>query len=111
MPLAVGDILEYKAADNFSLEATSINAALIEKLHAAGCEVYAWTVNEEENVIKMITLGVDAIITDDPIKTEQLVHRESVTDVIQWFIEVQFPPIESVDPADTKIDPKDIDVY
>lgn len=111
MPIAVGDIWEYEAADHFSLEASSINASLIEKLHAAGHEVYAWTVNEEQNVIKMITLGVDAIITDDPIKTEQLVHRESVTDVIQWFIESQFPPVESIDPADTKIDPADVDVY
>lgn len=39
---------------------------LIEQAHAAGCPVHVWTVNEEEDIRRLLDWGVDAIITDDP---------------------------------------------
>jgi len=42
------------------------SAGLVERVHAAGKRVYVWTVNAEEDIKRMLDLGVDGIITDDP---------------------------------------------
>lgn len=39
---------------------------LIRRVHAAGKRLHVWTVNSEEDLKRMIDLGVDAIFTDDP---------------------------------------------
>ncbi len=36
----------------------------VEMMHAAGLEAYAWTVNEEEEVLELRDMGVDVLITD-----------------------------------------------
>lgn len=38
---------------------------LIGELHAAGKQVFVWTVNQEKEMKRMAALGVDAIISDD----------------------------------------------
>ena len=43
-----------------------ITADAVEKAHAAGIAVIVWTVNEPPEWERMISLGVDAIVTDDP---------------------------------------------
>jgi len=43
-----------------------ITAAVIEKAHRAGLQVVAWTINEEEQMRRLIATGVDGIITDYP---------------------------------------------
>ncbi len=37
-----------------------------DKIHAANLKIYPWTVNEPEDIARMISIGVDAIITDYP---------------------------------------------
>ncbi len=39
--------------------------AVVRELHAAGKQVFVWTVNQEKEMQRMATLGVDAIISDD----------------------------------------------
>jgi glycerophosphoryl diester phosphodiesterase len=38
----------------------------IEKIKKAGFKLYPWTVNTHENILNLIDLGVDGIITDYP---------------------------------------------
>lgn len=38
----------------------------VERAHRAGLQVNPWTVNSEKNAKKLIDLGVDGVITDDP---------------------------------------------
>ena len=45
---------------------TDVNAGLVDRIHAAGKRVNAWTVTAEADIKRMIGLGVDGIITDDP---------------------------------------------
>lgn len=45
---------------------TLVNAALVERAHAAGLQVVPWTANEPEQWKKLVEAGVDAIISDDP---------------------------------------------
>jgi glycerophosphoryl diester phosphodiesterase len=44
----------------------SLTEANVEKIHKAGFKVYPWTVNELEDIERMIAIGVDALITDFP---------------------------------------------
>lgn len=41
---------------------------LIEEVHDEGLLVWAWTVNEEDEVRRLVNLGVDGLITDHPDK-------------------------------------------
>jgi glycerophosphoryl diester phosphodiesterase len=39
---------------------------LIEEVHEEGLQVWAWTVNEEAEIERLLNLGVDGLITDHP---------------------------------------------
>jgi glycerophosphoryl diester phosphodiesterase len=54
---------------------TDVTPGLTKQVQAAGKRVYVWTVNAAEDQKRMISLGVDAIITDDPKLTLQLLGR------------------------------------
>jgi glycerophosphoryl diester phosphodiesterase len=43
-----------------------IDAALVERVHAAGGRVVAWTVNDADAARRLAALGVDALCTDTP---------------------------------------------
>ncbi len=43
---------------------SSVDRALVDRIHAAGLGIHAWTVNAPADLRSMVTLGVDAVITD-----------------------------------------------
>jgi len=54
---------------------TDVNAGLVHRLHAAGKRLNVWTVNAEVDLKRMVGLGVDGIITDDPALALRLLGR------------------------------------
>ena len=48
------------------------NPKWIDQAHELGMSVNAWTVNEEKDMLKMIELGIDAITTNYPLVTREL---------------------------------------
>ena len=54
---------------------TDVDPGLVNRVQAAGKRVHVWTVNSEEDLKRMIGLGVDAIITDDPVLALRLLGR------------------------------------
>lgn len=52
-----------------SIKALTQNFA--EKIRSLGCELFAWTANDEARIDQCILLGVDGIITDDPAFAKQ----------------------------------------
>ncbi len=86
MSLAYGDILKLDCADSFSIEASSINKPLVKKLHNAGKELYAWTVNTKDSITKMIELNVDNIITDDITLAKDTIYSSKTSNVIQEYV-------------------------
>ena len=54
---------------------TEVDPGLVYRVQAAGKRVHVWTVNPEEELKRMIGLGVDAIITDDPVLALSLLGR------------------------------------
>lgn len=63
---------EYAALNPYM---TDVKTDLVERIHAAGKQVNVWTVNSEEDIKCMIGLGVDGIITDNPVLALRLLGR------------------------------------
>lgn len=63
--LFYGNIEAFPSADYFSLEASNITNTLVNNIHKEGKEIYVWTINNDENMHKMIEFNVDNLITDN----------------------------------------------
>ena len=50
-----------------------ISKELYEKIKGSGFKLIVWTVNDADDVLKMLSIGVDGIITDDPCKVIKLI--------------------------------------
>ncbi len=50
---------------------------LITEVHDEGLKVFAWTVNEENEIERLIDLGVDGIISDYPEKVAAVLKRRA----------------------------------
>jgi len=48
-----------------SMRHTLLTEAVVQRLHAAGLTVYAWTVNNDTRARELLSWGVDGIISDD----------------------------------------------
>ena len=64
--IGIGNIETLDAADIISIQETFATYENIERIHNAGKHVFVWTVNEEETMENLISLNVDAILTNDP---------------------------------------------
>jgi glycerophosphoryl diester phosphodiesterase len=43
-----------------------VTESSVAKCHAAGLPVLTWTVDEPEDLLRVVTSGVDGVITNDP---------------------------------------------
>ena len=43
-----------------------VSSRFVGRLHAAGVPVQVWTVNDEEDMVRLLDWGVDGLITDRP---------------------------------------------
>jgi glycerophosphoryl diester phosphodiesterase len=63
---AVGNLSRMEA-DFLSISAARATPRLVRDVHRRGREVHVWTVNDLSNTLSMIEMGVDNIITDEPV--------------------------------------------
>ncbi len=87
MGLAYGNIAALSAADHFSIESSSITKNLVRRVHEEGKELYAWTVNTEKNVQRMMELSVDNIITDNIPLAKETIYSGKTTGIINEYVE------------------------
>ena len=52
-----------------------IDADVMAAARAAGIRVSAWTVNEEADILRMVDLGVDMVMSDRPDLVKKLTSR------------------------------------
>ena len=53
---------------------TLVDRQSLKAAHALELEMYVWTVNEPEEMERLLRLGVDGIITDYPERLEQILR-------------------------------------
>ncbi len=66
--IGLGEIDKLDAASIISIQETFATFANVERLHRAGKRVFVWTVNDEDVMERLVSLNVDAILTNDPVK-------------------------------------------
>ena len=86
MSLAYGDINKLTAADNFSIEASSVTRTLVNRVHKEGKELYAWTVNTKDSISNMVELNVDNIITDNITLAKEVIYSSKTSNLIEEYI-------------------------
>ncbi len=75
----IGEVTQLDV-DLLSVNANSVSRDLVARAHAAGKQVHVWTVNEPEQMLAMIHMGVDNIITSRPdVLRDLLRQREQMS--------------------------------
>jgi glycerophosphoryl diester phosphodiesterase len=59
----------------------NVNEKIVETSHNENLPVNVWTVNAEEDMLRMIDIGVDGIMTDYPVQLKELCEKKN----INWF--------------------------
>ena len=68
---AVGD-LSTLDADFLAVNTGQVSLGLIRRTHAQGRKLYVWTVNDPVTMARLISMGVDGLITDEPALARQV---------------------------------------
>jgi glycerophosphoryl diester phosphodiesterase len=68
----LNDVLARSAARDVWPHWKLVDQALVNRVHARGCRVIAWTVNSREEARRLAALGVDGICSDDVRLLEEL---------------------------------------
>ncbi|MEO8291214.1 MAG: glycerophosphodiester phosphodiesterase, partial [Gaiellaceae bacterium] len=66
LPLRINRMLARAGADAAMLHHALISARLVERCHRRGAAVFAWTVEAEEDLERVLGAGVDGVIANDP---------------------------------------------
>ena len=73
---AIGNYYKNDMIDFFCVRSMFVNNTTVEKAHAEGKAVYAWTINTRAETERMKNAKVDVIITDYPAKAREVIYRE-----------------------------------
>jgi glycerophosphoryl diester phosphodiesterase len=65
-PSLVGYLLARSEATALALHHELVTRAVVTRAHARGVSVVAWTVDEPEDLARVDSAGVDAVVTNDP---------------------------------------------
>ncbi len=87
MSFAYGDITKLTSADHFSIEASSITENLVKRIHKENKKIFAWTINTEEKMQKMIDLKVDNLITDNITLAKKTLEKNKSKNGIEEYTE------------------------
>jgi glycerophosphoryl diester phosphodiesterase len=76
---AVGDLSRLDA-DFLAVSMNMVSRGFVRRAHQAGTQVFAWTVNDPVSMSRMVSRGVDGIITDEPAMARKvLAERAELT--------------------------------
>ena len=66
-----------EALDVFSMKSSLVSKNNVLKAHENGKKIYVWTVNERREVERLSRLGVDNIITDNPVYVREVLYQSN----------------------------------
>ena len=66
LPYRIGRMLDRSQAEAATLHHLVLSRRTVERCRARGAAVIAWTVNDPAELERVVALGVDGVVTDDP---------------------------------------------
>lgn len=79
IPLSFDEYLQKLQVTSINPSIACLNQELVDKIHQHGFSVWVYTVDRKQDVLRCLHLGVDAIFTNYPART-QLIITESIHD-------------------------------
>lgn len=64
---AYGNYYNIDNVDAFSINFAYVNKNVVDAIHYRGKQLFVWTINDRTTAEKMVSMGVDAVITDNPV--------------------------------------------
>lgn len=83
---AYGNYFTDDAIDFISIRSSFVTEEVMKKSHEAGKTVHAWTVNQREELERMRVLGVDNVITDNPVMAREILYREEAAESLLEYL-------------------------
>ena len=74
--VSYGNFTDLEYADGYSVESTLLSKSFVNKAQKAGKQIYVWTVNSEQRLEKVVGMGIDNVITDDPVMAKELIYEQ-----------------------------------
>lgn len=74
--VSYGNFTNLEYADGYSVESTLLSQNFVSQAQKAGKQVYVWTVNSEDQLEKVVSMGIDNVITDDPVMAKELIYKQ-----------------------------------
>lgn len=69
-------VAKQEGFESIVINHNGITKAKVDKIHKAGLEVGAWTVNDAKKMKSLLTMGIDRIYTDNPRRLLQLQKKK-----------------------------------
>ena len=55
-----------------------VTSDLVEHVHSLGKKIHVWTINDENQMIDLININVDGIMTDKPTTLKKVLQKKSL---------------------------------
>ncbi|MFW2438642.1 MAG: glycerophosphodiester phosphodiesterase family protein [Arenicellales bacterium] len=95
---AIGDIISLET-DFLAVSIGMASGGFVRRVHESGKKIFVWTVNDPISMSRMMSLGVDGIITDEPEMARQvLADRNRLSSVERLLIHTALLFGESITP-------------
>lgn len=90
LSVAMGNYYDMEYVDFFSVNYKFVTTTMIYVLHQRGKEIHVWTLNNEADIVKYANMGVDSIITDDPLFARKVVYYKDTPDILKAVMDYIF---------------------
>lgn len=84
--VSYGNFTNLEYADGYSVESTMLSQSFVKRAQKAGKQVYVWTVNSEDQMERVISMGIDNVITDDPVMAQELIYKQEHSTFWDWYV-------------------------
>lgn len=85
LKMAFGDFGDMEYVDAFSVRHNFISKEMVNNIHKNGKRIYAWTINTEESIKKVLLMNVDGVISDNPYEAKEIIYNANNSLITDWF--------------------------
>ena len=85
MKMAFGNFGDMEYIDAFSVRHNFISKEMVNNVHKNGKLIYAWTINTEESIKKVLLMNVDGVISDNPYEAKEIIYNANNSLITDWF--------------------------